>query len=86
MEEFNRLENLTKTKGYKDAEKKISSWEIRLEKADVDEAKRILDEKDKFFTKMRSAKPELYEVFAIDDKTLSENIYKKITGDEIIID
>ena len=86
MGEFDKLENLAKSKGYKDAEKRITSWKRRLEKADPEEAMRIMDERNSFFTQMRETEAELYSVFEIDDKVLGELIYKKLTGEEIVID
>lgn len=57
-----------------------------MKKADKEGAKKILEEKDAFFAKMKAELPELYAVFRIDDKTLTEKGTEIITGKRIIID
>ena len=80
------LTELLKSKEYQEASGKIGAWKEKLAKADQQEVIRIRDEKVDFFKKMRTSNPELYVVFQLDDKTLSEQIYKKLTGKDIVID
>lgn len=81
-----KLTELIESKEYKDASRKVGEWQRRLEKADRSEIMKIRDEKSSFFFQMLKDRPELYAAFQIDDKTLSEKIYKKLTGKNIIID
>jgi hypothetical protein len=77
---------LLKSGEYRDAKDRVKAWMERLGKADAKEAVRVRDEKVVFFRQMREKRPDLYAAFQIDDKTLSEAIYKKLTGKDIIID
>jgi hypothetical protein len=79
------LENLVKSPEYNDAKRKVASWKQRLMVSDRMDALAIRDEKDEFFGKMRSSRPDLYAVFEVTDKSLSETIVKKVTGKDIII-
>jgi hypothetical protein len=80
------LMKLIKSKEYKDASARIASWKAKLAKAGPEEAMKVRDEKSEFFGKMRGSSPALYSAFQLDDKTLSEMIYKKLTGREVVID
>lgn len=81
-----KLDELVKSKEFLDARAKVSGWRGRLEKADEKETIRVRDEKSAFFADLRRTRPDLYAAFQIDDKTLSEAIFKKLTGKDIIID
>jgi hypothetical protein len=81
-----KLGELIKSREYQDARKMIAAWRGRLEKGGQDEAVKVRDEKAAFFQQMRKARPDLYTAFQVDDKTLSEAIFKKLTGRDIIID
>ncbi|MEW6036251.1 MAG: hypothetical protein AB1529_06570 [Candidatus Micrarchaeota archaeon] len=81
-----KLGELIKSKEYQDAKKRISAWRGRLEKGGQDEAVKVRDEKAPFFQQMRERRPDLYTAFQIDDKTLSEAIFKKLTGRDVILD
>jgi hypothetical protein len=80
------IKKILASAGYKDARNKIDEWMKRLKTAKADEALRISDEKATFFNKMKDSAPELYSVLAIDEKTLSGIIFKKLTGMDVIID
>jgi hypothetical protein len=80
------LNELIKSKPYLDARGRVAGWENLLEKGGKQETLRVRDEKAEFFAKMQKSRPDLYEVFHLDDKTLSEKIRKNLTGDDIIID
>jgi hypothetical protein len=79
-------DELVKSKEFLDARAKVSGWRGRLEKADEKETIRVRDEKSAFFTNLRRTRPDLYTAFQIEDKTLSEMIFKNLTGKDIIID
>ncbi len=81
-----KLGELVKSKAFLDAKAKVAAWKGRLEKGDAKEAVRVRDEKSAFFTKLRDDRPDIYLAFQVDDKTLSETIYKKLTGKDVIID
>jgi hypothetical protein len=81
-----KLSELVNSKAFLDAKAKVAAWKGRLEKGDAKEAVRVRDEKSAFFTELRQTRPDLYASFQIDDKTLSETIFKKLTGREVIID
>lgn len=44
------------------------------------------NEKLAFFSQMRKSNKDLYYLFEINDKELSELIYEKLTGKKVIID
>ena len=77
---------LIKTREYTEGRKKVSEWEERLEKAGVKEAKLVGREKAAFFSEMKEKRPELYFLFRLNDKMLSEGIIRRLGGKEIIID
>ncbi|MFH0885441.1 MAG: hypothetical protein V1861_07065 [Candidatus Micrarchaeota archaeon] len=81
-----KLSELIKSKEYLDAKAKVKGWKVRLEKGDAKEAVRVRDEKSAFFAGLRNTRPDLYAAFHVDDKTLSEIIFKTLTGKEVIID
>jgi hypothetical protein len=80
------LDDILKSKEYLDARARVGRWKSRLDKGDAKEAAKVRDEKAAYFAKLRKDSPRVYVAFQIDDKTLSELIYKKITGKEITID
>ena len=80
------LNVIMNSKEYKDAADRVAKWKERIEKGGPDEAIKVRDEKMKFFSEMRDKRPDLYAVFELDDKTLSEMFHKKVTGEDIIID
>ena len=80
------VRKLIGSKEYKEARSKVEKWKARLEKGSREDAVAVRDEKAEFFAKMRKASAPLYTAFQIDDKTLSEMIFKKLTGKEIMID
>ncbi|MBS3068135.1 hypothetical protein J4450_05505 [Candidatus Micrarchaeota archaeon] len=80
------LIELMKTKEYKDADKKVKDWKERLSKANNSEVMKVKDEKLAFFSEMRKSNQDLYSIFEINDKELSELIYEKLTGKKVIID
>ncbi len=80
------LGELLKSKEYADARKRVDGWRARLKGADAAEAGRVRSEKAEFFQSMAKQRPDLYAAFQIDDKTLSEEIFRKLTGRDIIID
>ncbi len=80
------LDELVRSKESQEAQRRISAWNERLEKAGPAEAIKVRDEKAAFFKAMRASSPDLYVVFQLDDKTLSERIYGKLTGKKVTID
>ncbi len=80
------LDKLIRSKESQEAQRRISSWKERLEKAGPAEAMKVRDEKAAFFKAMRKSSPDLYIVFLMDDKTLSERIYERLTGKKVTID
>ncbi len=80
------LDKLIASEGYKDALRRVASWKERLAKGDMAEAMKVRQENAAFFSRMRKSEPELYAVFQLSDKELSEMIYKKMTGKDITID
>lgn len=81
-EQFKILE----TKKYKDARKKINNWKASLKDADEEKTKKIHDEIDTYFSRMRHSDHDFYLIFETDAKELSEIIHEKLTGQKIIID
>ncbi len=81
-----KMRRVSGSKDFKEAEAKIANWKDAIEKASNKEIKQISSEKNSFFNKMRETRPELYMIFMIDDKTLSERISEKTTGRRIVID
>jgi len=81
-----KLGDLLKSKDYLDAKARVKGWKGRLEKGGAKEAALVRDEKSAFFVKLRDERPDIYLAFQVDDKTLSETIFKLLTGREIIID
>ncbi|MCI0503446.1 hypothetical protein L0Y65_01920 [Candidatus Micrarchaeota archaeon] len=81
-----KLSELVKSKEFLDAKAKVQGWKVRLEKAGSNEALRVRDEKSAFFGGLKAARPDLYAAFQMEDKTLSEAIFKKLTGKDVIID
>jgi hypothetical protein len=73
------------SKEYRDARAKIALWRARLSKADAKEAAGIRAEKSEYFSKMRKDNPGIYYAFQLDDKTLSETIFEKLTGKKISV-
>lgn len=80
------LDKLIASEGYKDALRRVAAWKERLENGDVAEAMLVRQENAAFFSRMRKSDPELYSLFQLSDKELSEMIYKKMTGKDITID
>ena len=80
------LKKMLGSKEYKEARAKIAQWHARLKKADGPELLSVRDEKSAFFASMMKENPKLYLAFQIDDKSLSEEIYKKLSGRDIILD
>lgn len=80
------LKKMLGSKEYRDARARIDAWKARLGKGGAKDAEAVRDEKAEFFAIMRKADPGLYAAFQIDDKSLSETIYRKITGKDIILD
>lgn len=80
------MKELITSKEFTEARRKITAWNERLEKADKITAMGIKKEKTVFFEHMRKSRPDLYAAFQMDDKILSEVIFKKVTGEEIVID
>lgn len=80
------LDKLISSERYKDALRRVAAWKGRLETADRAEAMRVREENAAFFTRMRESDPELYSVFQLSDKELSEMIFKRMTGKDITID
>ncbi len=74
------------TKEYRNAISKIKSWKKKLEKTNKEGATGILREKRDFFDEMRETNPQLYLVFQISDKEISEIANRKILGKEITLD
>lgn len=74
------------TKDYRDALAKVRSWRKRIAKADADETRKILQEKREFFDHMEETNPQLYSIFRISDKELSEMAIERFTGTPAIID
>lgn len=81
-----KVSELVKSKEYLNAKAKIRSWKERLNRASEPEVMRIRDEKAAFFSQMREQNPQLYTALEILDKELSEMIFKRITGEDVIID
>ena len=79
------LNALKNSKEYKDADEKVSKWKDRIINGDKGEALKVGSEKREFFDKMKATMPQLYLSFEMDDKDLSEMIFKKMTGKDIII-
>lgn len=77
---------LIKTKEYADGRGNVAGWKKRLGRTDAKGALEVKREKDAFFSAMRTKTPDLYALFKVEDKLLSEKILKKLTGREIIID
>ncbi len=80
------LDALLSTDGYRAARARIASWKEILLKGGRAEALKVRDEKTSFFAAMRRSAPELYAVFQVEDRELSEIIYEKIRGKKVTID
>lgn len=80
------ITNLIKSEGYKDARKKITNWTEQLKTSDSKTTMQIRDELKDFFSQLKKAKPQLYAVFQGQHKQLSETVYEKLSGKQIIID
>lgn len=70
---------------YKKASSRIADWKEKLQKSDKPATVKIRDEKMDFFSKMIRKNPELYSIFEIDDKALSELIYTKLSGGSVVL-
>ena len=84
--DIEKMKRISESHEFKEAEAKIANWNDAIEKADINGIKQISSEKNSFFSKMRDERPEVYMVFRVDDKTLSEKISEKLTGRRIVID
>ncbi len=82
-EKMRRIEN---SKRFREAEERISLWQEIVKNGDKKEIRNAWDEKTAFFDLMREKHPELYSVFRIDEKRLTEDMLKKIAGLETVID
>lgn len=80
-----KLDEILKSKEYLDARTRVGGWRSRLAKGDAKEAARVRDEKAAYFAKMKKGNPQVYAAFQLDDKTLSEMIFEKLTGKKITI-
>ncbi len=80
------LKKTLSSKEYKDASAKISAWKKKLATADRSAVLKIRDEKGAFFQSMLKTNPGLYSIFSVDDKTLAQMIFKKLTGQDVVID
>jgi hypothetical protein len=80
------LKELMNSKEYKDARARLGSWAGRLKSGDKEDALRVRDEKRAYFENLIKVQPNIYTVLKLDDKTLSEKIYKIINGKEARID
>lgn len=77
---------LLKSKEFKEASQRVAAWKSRLEKGGQDDVLKVRDEKAAFFGKMRETRPDLYAAFRVEDKTLGETIFKKLTGQDVVMD
>ncbi len=77
------LKDILKSPEYDDAKRKVVFWKQQLTVSDRAEALAVRDEKDEFFGQMRASRPDMYAVFEIEDKSLSETIIKKVLGKTI---
>jgi len=84
--DIEKMKKISESDEFKEAEAKIANGRNMIEKSDINGIKQISSEKNSFFSKMREARPSLYMIFRIDDKTLSERISEKITGKRVVID
>jgi hypothetical protein len=80
------LKGMLKSKEYKSALIRISEWKRRLERGGKDEAEKVRGEKVAFISGLKKSRPDLYLAFQLDDKALSELIYKKMTGKDATLD
>lgn len=81
-----KLDELVKSREFLDTKAKVGGWRDRLGKADANETLKVRDEKAAFFGSLKKSRPDLYAAFQIDDKALSEMIFRNLTGKDIIID
>lgn len=81
------VRKIINSKEYKNAKTRISKWKLQLSDAkSKDEINQIKDEKTLFFNEMKKNHPITYGALRINDKELSESIYERLTGKQIIID
>ncbi|MBU0527500.1 hypothetical protein KKE92_03405 [Candidatus Micrarchaeota archaeon] len=74
------------TEEYGSALIKVKSWKEKIEKSDRVGLFRILDEKKIFFANMKKTNPNLYSIFQINDKEISESVAEKLSAAKITID
>lgn len=79
------LSELLRSDRYLEAKVKIRNWKESLAKAGKEETLAIRGNKSAFFKKMREGDPELYAVFKLNEKELSEFIFKNLAGMEVIL-
>jgi hypothetical protein len=81
-----KLKELMASESYKDARKRIDGWKKRLDEADIAEALSIDDEKRAFFSQLRRSHPEICRLLKADEKIISEIVYKRLTGMDVVLD
>jgi hypothetical protein len=85
-EEFTRgMEKLLGSREYKDTRKLLGRWKREIEGAGRRETKKILMEKNAFFSKMEKENMALYLAFRIEDNRLGAMAFKNLTGRSAII-
>ncbi len=74
------------TEEYRSALIKVKSWKEKIEKSEKKSLFRVLDEKKVFFANMKKTNPNLYSIFQINDKEISESVAEKLYTAKIVID
>ena len=80
------LEELMASEKYLEAKKKIDSWKRELRVGGETVALQVEKEKIIFFARLRGRDPALCAIFHADEAYLTEEIYRKLTRADIVID
>jgi hypothetical protein len=80
------LAKAVSTEKYREAREKTDAWRERIRAGSRTDIPQALREKNIYFSALRKGSPGLYALLEADDRALSQEGIRRLTGREIIID
>jgi hypothetical protein len=80
------LAKAVSTEKYREARAKADIWRERIRTGAKTDVLQALREKNSYYSTLRKGYPRLYALLEADDRALSQDGIRKLTGRDIIID
>ena len=80
------LKKVLSSNDYRKAAAAVDALRSRVAKATKADLQSLAKEKERLFSGLKASSPKVYEVLRIEEKTISEEIIFKATGNRVILD